>query len=76
MSAKSIGKTSKSVTENGTDLDRLRQLTDEEIEQAVAKDPDAVLLEDFDWQEAQVRIPKENGESVILKLNSNGKTKE
>ncbi|MBT3604645.1 MAG: hypothetical protein HOE48_00475 [Candidatus Latescibacteria bacterium] len=64
------------MTENGTDLDRLRQLTDEEIEQAVANDPDAVLLEDFDWQEAQVRIPKENGESVILKLNSNGKTKE
>jgi uncharacterized protein (DUF4415 family) len=39
-----------------TDWARVDALTDEEIEEAVRKDPDAVPL-DFDWSEAVLVIP-------------------
>ena len=40
-----------------TDWARIDALTDEEIEAAVASDPDAALLEDFDWENARVVYP-------------------
>lgn len=76
MNAKSTGKKLEHVTKNGTDLGRLKQLTDAEIERAVENDPDAVLLEDFDWQEAHVLMPNQKGELVVVEKHSNDKIKE
>lgn len=39
-----------------TDWEYIRNLTDEEIEAAIADDPDAVPL-DVDWSDAEVIIP-------------------
>jgi uncharacterized protein (DUF4415 family) len=39
-----------------TDWEKIDKLTDEEIEAAIANDPDAVPL-DFDWSEAVLVVP-------------------
>lgn len=40
-----------------TDWDRLRAMTDEELERAIAKDP-ASDADDFDWDKAVVVLPE------------------
>jgi uncharacterized protein (DUF4415 family) len=40
-----------------TDWERLRNLTDEEIEASIAKDPDKTELEEVDWSEAVLVMP-------------------
>lgn len=42
---------------SGSDWDRVDALTDEEIEQAVAEDPDAELLTDDWFRRAKLVIP-------------------
>jgi hypothetical protein len=42
---------------SGSDWDRVDALTDEEIEQAVAKDPDAELLSEEGFKRAKLVIP-------------------
>jgi uncharacterized protein (DUF4415 family) len=39
----------------GTDFDRLRRMTDEEIDKSIANDPD--WSDDFNWSEAVLVIP-------------------
>jgi uncharacterized protein (DUF4415 family) len=40
-----------------SDLDKLRRLTDEEIEASIANDPDWEEFKDIDWSEAVLVIP-------------------
>jgi uncharacterized protein (DUF4415 family) len=40
-----------------SDLDKLRRLTDEEIEASIANDPDWEEFKDIDWSKAVVIIP-------------------
>jgi uncharacterized protein (DUF4415 family) len=40
-----------------TDWERLRKLTDEEIEASIANDPDWAEFKDIDWSEAVLVIP-------------------
>lgn len=40
-----------------SDLDKLRKLTDEEIEASIANDPDWKEFKDIDWSKAVVVIP-------------------
>ncbi|MFT5368523.1 MAG: hypothetical protein ACI8V2_003489 [Candidatus Latescibacterota bacterium] len=51
MSAKSTGTTSR------TDWERVRNLTDEDIEKAIDADPDAIRLEDCDMSTLRVLEP-------------------
>ena len=48
-----------------TDWERIRNMSDEEIEAAVASDPDAVPL-GLDWSEAELVIPKKQPVSIRL----------
>jgi len=40
-----------------TDWKRLREMTDEEIEQSIANDPDWAEFGDIDWSKAELVIP-------------------
>jgi len=40
-----------------SDLDKLRRMTDEEIEASIANDPDWEEFKDIDWSKAVVVIP-------------------
>ncbi len=40
-----------------TDWDRLRNMTDEEIEKSIADDPDWAEFKDIDWSKAELVIP-------------------
>lgn len=40
-----------------TDWKRLREMTDEEIEQSIADDPDWAEFKDIDWSKAELVIP-------------------
>lgn len=55
--------------EDRTDWEALRQKTDEEIEQAVREDPDAVLL-DKDWfEKAKLVVPSSEKERITIRLD-------
>ena len=57
MSDSNITRVSASERRRGqTDFERLRTITDEEIEAAVRDDPDAAPL-DIDWSKAEMVIP-------------------
>ena len=49
---------SRSVGQSLTDWDYLDSVTDEEIEEAVRSDPDAMLLDDDFWKNAKLVMPK------------------
>jgi uncharacterized protein (DUF4415 family) len=51
-----------------TDWKKVDKLTDAEIEAAVAKDPDWVELEDIDWSEAVLVIPKKK-KAISIRLD-------
>ena len=40
-----------------TDWDRVRRMTDQEIETAIADDPDWAEVKDIDWSKADIRDP-------------------
>ncbi len=40
-----------------TDWDRLRNMTDEEIEKSIAEDPDWAEFKDIDWSKAKFLVP-------------------
>lgn len=48
-----------------TDWERLRKMTDEEIEATAASDPDAVPV-GLDWSDAELVIPKKQPVSIRL----------
>ena len=50
-----------------TDWEHIRNLTDEEIEAAIADDPDAVPL-DVDWSDAEVIFPARK-KAVSIRLD-------
>lgn len=50
-----------------TDWERVRNLTDEEIEAAIASDPDAVPL-DVDWSDAELVFPARK-KAVSIRLD-------
>lgn len=52
-------------TKGKTDWDRVRALTDEEIEAAVGRDPDAEFWTEDDWAEAELVVPKRK---IIISL--------
>ena len=47
-----------------TDYARLDAMTDEDIAQAVAEDPDAVPL-DVDWSQASLVVPAEKQDAIL-----------
>jgi uncharacterized protein (DUF4415 family) len=51
-----------------TDWKKVDKLTDADIEAAVAKDPDWVELEDIDWSEAVLVIPKKK-KAISIRLD-------
>jgi len=57
MSGKNTRRRGKSTSKGKTDWKRVDNLTDKEIERAVASDPDSELLEDFDWERVRVVMP-------------------
>jgi uncharacterized protein (DUF4415 family) len=55
--------------ESKTDWDRVRDLTDEEIEQSVKEDPDTTLL-DAEWFEtAQFVVPTAEKQRITIRLD-------
>jgi uncharacterized protein (DUF4415 family) len=55
--------------ESRTDWEALQETTDEEIEQAVAEDPDAVLL-DADWfEKAKLVVPSGPKKRITIRLD-------
>ena len=60
--------TRETVPKGKTDWERLRRMTDEEIEQAASSDPDAPPTDFEFWQDAQVVRPRET-ERVTLRLD-------
>jgi uncharacterized protein (DUF4415 family) len=40
-----------------TDFDRLRRMTDEEIDKSIANDPDWADFKDIDWSKAELVVP-------------------
>ena len=40
-----------------TDWERLRNMTDEEVERSIANDPDWAEFKDIDWSKAELVIP-------------------
>ena len=57
--------------EGQTDWERIRNLTDEEIEQAVADDPDAPLILDNDFFEEAEIVTYQNGKREVVEEKKN-----
>jgi uncharacterized protein (DUF4415 family) len=57
MSGDTTGKTSESKVEPGTDWERLRAMTDEEVHAAIVADPDARPTDEDFWKAAGVDMP-------------------
>lgn len=57
-------------TEGQTDWDRLEEMTDEEITQAVEEDPEQEILDDEWFERAHVRPPRSGGVTVPLDLDA------
>lgn len=55
--------------ESQTDWDRVRELSDEEIEQAVENDPDAMLLDKEWFQKAQLVVPTAEKKRITIRLD-------
>lgn len=55
--------------ESRTDWDRLRQLTDDEIEAAAREDPDSPLLDDEWLQAARLVTPSGEKEQISIRLD-------
>jgi uncharacterized protein (DUF4415 family) len=55
--------------ESRTDRERVRELSDEEIEQAVRKDPDAELLDEEWFQKAKLVVPTAEKTRITIRLD-------
>lgn len=55
--------------ESQTDWDRVRNLSDEEIEQAVAEDPDTTLLDEDWFQSARFVVPTAEKKRITIRLD-------
>lgn len=55
--------------ESRTDWERLRQMTNEEIEEAARKDPDTVLLDEDWFRTARLVIPQGEKEQISIRLD-------
>lgn len=64
-----VVRTADSLEEGETDWDRIDQLTDEEIEQAVQEDPDAVLLDEDWFERAELIMPSSGKEKISIRLD-------
>lgn len=52
-----------------TDWERLRQMTEEEIERAAREDPDTVLLDEEWFRMAQLVVPSGEKEQISIRLD-------
>lgn len=52
-----------------TDFDRLRQMTDDEIEKSIANDPDWAEFKKIDWSKAQLVIPVKK-RAISIRIDS------
>ncbi len=55
--------------ESRTDWDALEEKTDEEITQAVAEDPDAVLLDEDWFEKAKLVVPSAEKKRITIRLD-------
>jgi uncharacterized protein (DUF4415 family) len=55
--------------ESRTDWERLRKMTDEDIERADAEDPDTFIPDEAFWAEAKLVLP-ENKRQVTLRVDA------
>lgn len=55
--------------EDRTDWDRLRELSDEEIEQAVEDDPDAMMLDEEWFKKAKLVVPNAEKKKITIRLD-------
>lgn len=55
--------------ESQTDWDRVRDLSDEEIVQAVEEDPDATLLDEEWFRKAQFVVPTAEKKRITIRLD-------
>lgn len=55
--------------ESRTDWERLQELSDEEIEAAVAEDPDMMLLDEEWFQKAQFIVPTAEKKRITIRLD-------
>jgi uncharacterized protein (DUF4415 family) len=55
--------------ESDTDWDRVRTLTDEEIERAVEADPDQIMLDREWFERAQLVAPSAEKERITIRLD-------
>ena len=55
--------------ESQTDWEALQGKTDEEIEQAVREDPDAVLLDEEWFEKAKLVVPASDKERITIRLD-------
>ena len=70
MSDATTGKKSGiSASENRTDWERLRDMSEEEIMAGIADDPDAVPGDEAFWRTAHVVMPQ-NKETITIRLDS------
>ncbi len=53
----------------GTDWDRLRAMTDEEIEAGAQSDPDALPTDDEFWKDAKIVLPRRK-QVVTMRLDA------
>jgi uncharacterized protein (DUF4415 family) len=56
--------------EDKTDWERVRSLTDEDIEAAMRDDPEWADLIDFDWADAELIEPAAPTRAVVLELDA------
>jgi len=63
-----MSETSTGRTKDRTDLERIDQMTEEEIEEAARSDPDSLLLEDCDPSTLRLVMPRAR-ESVSLRVD-------
>lgn len=55
--------------ESQTDWDRIRDLSDEEIEQAVEDDPDTALLDEEWFEKVQFVVPTAEKKRITIRLD-------
>lgn len=56
--------------ESETDWERVKNLTDEEVRQAVEEDPDTFFLDDEWFEEATFVMPSSEKERITIRLDS------
>lgn len=64
-----VGSEELSQTESQTDWDRVRSLSDEQIEQAVENDPDATVLDEEWFKKAQFVVPTAEKKRITIRLD-------